>query len=177
VVLNCPQSPYQLKILVWSENDLPFKLASVQIIPTHFSKSTDPVINWIEKMSRIIGRLRPGKFYGDNVPFIIDLRRNIYDDAGNIHPTPARIHIELPVIQVSKSKFDDTTIPERIIILLHEYSHNFLNYDQDSEQESDARAKAIYDELGYPQIEAINAFGNIMPDTNDNYQRMLNLTS
>jgi hypothetical protein len=69
------------------------------------------------------------------------------------------------------------SIPQRLIILLHEVSHNFINYDQDSEQESDDHGLAIYQGLGYPKIEAINAFSNIMTDTDSNYQRMVNLVN
>jgi predicted Zn-dependent protease len=67
------------------------------------------------------------------------------------------------------------TIPERVIILLHEVAHNFISYDQDDEVEADQHAIQLYNELGYPKIEAINAFGEIMSDTDTNYERMLNL--
>jgi hypothetical protein len=166
-----------LKIIVWSENDLPFQLPSVRLIPLTVVKTEDPVIKWIEYFSRVAGRLRPGNYVGDNVPFVIQVRRNIYTDNGEVHPTPARIHTELPIIQVSKAKFDQNTVPERVIILLHEFAHNFINNDQDNEQESDQHALNIYNELGYPKIEAVNAFGDIMEDTDDNYQRMLNLVN
>jgi len=177
VTLNCPQSPRYLKILVWSENNLPYQLPSIKLISLDIIKTDDPVIRWVEYFSRVCGRLRPGNYVGDKVPFIIQLRRNIYTDSGAIHPTPARIHTELPVIQVSKQKFNQNTVPERVIILLHEVAHNFMNHDQDDEIESDHNALNIYHRLGYPKIEAVNAFGDIMSDTDDNYQRMLNLVN
>lgn len=177
ITLNCPQSPRMLKVLVWSQDDQPFQLTSVTLLPLNVPKTDDPVVRWIEYFSRVAGRLRIGNFVGDNVPFTIQLRRNIYTDSGEVHPTPARIHTELPIIQVSKSKFDENTIPERVIILLHEVSHNYINNDQDNELESDQHALNIYNQLGYPKIEAINAFGDIMSDTDDNYQRMLNLVN
>lgn len=177
ITLNCPQSPRLLKIIVWSEDDLPFQLPSVRLLPLEVIKTDDPVIKWIEYFSRVAGRLRPGNYVGDNVPFTIQVKRNIYTDTGEVHPTPARIHTELPIIQVSKAKFDQNTVPERVIILLHEFAHNFINNDQDNEQESDQHALNIYNELGYPKIEAVNAFGDIMADTDDNYQRMLNLVN
>jgi hypothetical protein len=173
--LNCPQSPRMLKILVWSENDVPYKLSEVSLSPLDVPKSDDPIVKFIEYFSKIAGRVSRGNYVADNVPFTIQLKRNIYTDSGAIHPTPARIHTELPVIQVSKSKFDEMTIPERIIILLHEVSHNYINGNQDSEVESDRHALDIYNQLGYPKIEAVNAFGDIMHDTDDNAQRMLNL--
>lgn len=177
IILNCPQSPRMLKILVWSENDIPFQLSSLKLLALDAQKTDDPVVKWIEYFSRIVGRLRPGNYVGNKVPFVIQLKRNIYADDGSVHPTPARIHTDLPLIQVSKDKFDQMTIPERVIILLHEVSHNFINMDQDDEIESDHNALAIYNQLGYPKIEAVNAFGNIMSDTDNNYQRMLNLVN
>lgn len=177
ITLNCPQSPRLLKILVWSENDLPFQISSIKLLPLDVPKTTDSTVKWIEYFSRICGRLRPGNYVGDNVPFIVQLKRNIYTADGEIHPTPARIHVDLPIIQVSKSKFDQNTVPERVIILLHEKAHNFDNYDQDNEQEADQHALDAYLQLGYPKIEAVNAFGDIMKDTDDNYQRMLNLVN
>lgn len=175
--LNCPQSPRLLKIIVWSEDDMPFQLPMVTLSYLDVSKSDDPIIKFIELFSRICGRLRPGNYVADGVPFTIQFKRNIYTDEGEPHPTPARIHTELPLVQVSEAKFDQMTIPERVIILLHEVSHNFINNDQDDELESDQNALAIYNELGYPKIEAVNAFGNIMADTDNNYERMLNLVN
>jgi hypothetical protein len=59
------------------------------------------------------------------------------------------------------------------MILLHEVSHNFINYNPDSEGESDMNGKAIYERLGYPKIEAMYAFSSILSDTDENVQRML----
>jgi hypothetical protein len=177
ITLNCPQSPRTLKIVIWSEDDLPYNVSSITLVPLNVIKSSDPIVKWIEYFSRICGRLRPGNYVGDNVPFTVQLKRNIYTDDGQVHPTPARIHTELPIIQVSKAKFDQNTVPERVIILLHEVAHNYINNDQDNEVESDQNALNIYNELGYPKIEAVNAFGDIMADTDNNYQRMLNLVN
>lgn len=175
VVMNCPQSPIILKIVSWSHKDMPYQIASVKLIPLDRKQVDDPIITFIEKFARYAGISRPGIYYGDNVPFRIDFRRNIYRDNGAVHPTPARIHVEKPIIQVSQAKFNGMSIPERIIILLHEASHNYLNQNKDDEVESDQNGLAIYKELGYPKIEAMNAFADIMEDTDNNYERMLNL--
>lgn len=177
VTMNCPQSPRRLKIAIWSLNDLPFQIPDIKLIPMEKAETSDPMINFIEKFSRYEGIYWVGKYKADGVPFTIDLRRNIYRDDGTVHPTPARIHVELPIIQVSKAKFNEMSIPERVIILLHEVSHNFVNHDQDNEMEADQNALDIYSQLGYPKIEAVNAFGNIMADTDDNFQRMMNLVN
>jgi hypothetical protein len=175
VILNCPQSPISLKIIIWSENDLPYQVASIKVNGLSIPKTQDPIIIFVEKFARQVGRLRPGTHSAKNVPFKIELKRKIYRDNGTEHPTPARIHTELPIIQVSKAKFNNMTVPERVIILLHEVAHNFISYDQDDEVEADQHAIQIYNELGYPKIEAVNAFGEIFSDTDTNYERMLNL--
>jgi hypothetical protein len=175
--LNCPQSPILLNILIWAEDDMPYELGSIDILPLEVTPSDDPSVRFIERFSRICGRLRPGLYQADDVPFFIEFKRKIYTDDGQEHTTPARIHEDLPLVQVSEAKFDQDTIPERIAILLHEYSHNFINYNPDNEQEADQNALNIYRQLGYPNIEAMNAFGDIMPDTNDNFQRMQNFVN
>lgn len=173
--LNCPQSPIKLKILIWSENDLPFQVESIGINSLELSPVEDPVIVFIERFARQTGRLKSGLFGGKDIPFKIELKRAIYRDDGTEHATPARIAVDKPLIQVSKAKFNQMTIPERVIILLHEVAHNFVSYDQDDEVEADQHAINMYNELGYPKIEAVNAFGEIMADTDVNYERMLNL--
>lgn len=177
ITLNCPQSPLILNVLIWAEDDLPYEFISIDVLPLDVQPTEDPAIHFIERFSRICGRLRPGLYQADGVPFYIEFKRKIYTDDGQEHTTPARIHEELPLIQVSEAKFDQDTIPERIAILLHEFSHNFINYNPDNEQEADQNAKNIYSQLGYPNIEAMNAFGDIMPDTDDNAQRMLNFVT
>lgn len=175
VTMNCPQSPINLKIAIWSHNNLAYQVASVKLIPFERVEIADPNIRFIEKFARYAGIYRPGVFKADGAMFRIHLLRNIYREDGSVHSTPARIHITNPIIQVSQSKFNEMSIPERIIILLHEMSHNFINNDQDDEVESDQNGLNIYKQLGYPKIEAINAFADIMADTDDNYERMLNL--
>jgi len=177
VTMNCPQSPRSLKVAIWSLNNLPYQIPSIKLLPLEVPQASDPMTTFIERFSRNAGVLRPGRFKADGVPFTIELKRNIYRDDGSVHPTPARIHVELPIIQVSQAKFNEMSVPERVIILLHEVAHNFINHDQDDELESDQNALNIYNQLGYPKIEAVNAFGNIMADTDDNYQRMMNLVN
>jgi hypothetical protein len=177
VIMNCPQSPRFLRVTVWTEPGYSYQLPAVKKIPFEREPNEDPIIEFIEKFSRYAGVYSRGLYYGEAVPFVVDFRRDIYDDNGNIHPTPARISIEDPVIQVSQAKFRAMSIPERVIILLHEYSHNHINSDEDDEVEADSNGLSIYESLGYPKIEAMNAFAGIMADTDNNYIRMLNLVN
>ena len=50
------------------------------------------------------------------------------------------------------------TIPMRLAILLHEFSHFYLNETMDDEIEADLNGLLIYLGLGYPRIEAYQAF-------------------
>ena len=72
--------------------------------------------------------------------------------------TSARICKDDGVIQVSQKKFESMTVPMRMIILLHEYSHFFVNNDIEDETEADLNGLTIYLGLGYPRIDAQNAF-------------------
>jgi len=175
VTMNCPQSPSRLKIVSWSHENMPYQIASVSMDHLERVEPTDPVIAFIERFSRHAGLHRPGKYSANKIPIIIDFARNLHKQDGSEANTPARIHVDKPEIQVSKAKFDLMSIPERIVVLIHEYCHNFINDDPDDEVESDQNALGIYKELGYPKIEAMNAFGDIMPDTDENYERMQNL--
>jgi len=72
--------------------------------------------------------------------------------------TPARINKDTGQIELSRNKFIEMTVPMRMAILLHEYSHFYINTDINSETEADLNALTIYLGLGYPRIEACEAF-------------------
>jgi hypothetical protein len=72
--------------------------------------------------------------------------------------TPARISKRTGVIQVSKKQFEQFTIPMRLAILLHEFAHFYLNEQMDDEVEADLNGLLLYLGLGYPRIEAYQAF-------------------
>ena len=73
--------------------------------------------------------------------------------------TPARISTKNGRIQVSQEAFKKMTIPMRMAILLHEFSHYYLNADISNETEADLNGLTIYLGLGYPIREAYAAFG------------------
>ena len=50
------------------------------------------------------------------------------------------------------------TVPNRMAILLHEFSHYYLNDNMDDEIEADLNGLLIYLGLGYPRIEAFEVF-------------------
>jgi hypothetical protein len=181
VEFGCPQSPRKLKIIIWSTGDKKFTIPQIQVEPLslstrNFTEDVKPDIRLIENFSRRAGRLPARRTYSaKGAKFKIQYLPVILRDDGTEHPTPARIHTSLPLIQVSKKHFDKMTVPQRVAILTHEYSHNFINIDQDNEMEADDNMVSLYEELGYPKLEAVYAFANIMSDTDTNYNRVGNI--
>jgi hypothetical protein len=55
-------------------------------------------------------------------------------------------------------KFIPMTVPMRMAIMLHEFSHFYINDDINDETEADLNGLLIYLGLGYPRIEAYEAF-------------------
>ena len=93
-----------------------------------------------------------GGFSIEYLPFITKPNTNVRMS------TPARVSTKTGLIQVSKEQFVLFTIPMRMAILLHEFSHYYLNTDVSNEVEADLNALTIYLGLGYPVKEAYSAF-------------------
>lgn len=97
---------------------------------------------------------------------------------GNILNTPARIGHNTGIIEVAKAKFDKYTIPMRMMILLHEFSHKYKNpkigLDISNEVGADINALYIYLGLGYSKIDAICVYANVFlkAQTQGNITRM-----
>ena len=94
-----------------------------------------------------------GSFKIEYLPFIVKTGSN------QKMATPARISTKNGRIQVSQEAFKPFTIPMRMAILLHEFSHFYLNSDITNETEADLNGLTIYLGLGYPIREAYAAFG------------------
>ena len=97
---------------------------------------------------------------------------------GKASTTPARIGHSTGTIEVSKLHFDRYTIPMRMCILLHEFSHVFRNPKMDlkieNEVGADMNALYIYLGLGYSKVDAIFVFANVFlkAQTESNMDRM-----
>ncbi len=100
-----------------------------------------------------------GKFVIKYYPVIIDgqTRQPI--------STPARIGHATGNIDIAKCKFDRYTFAERMIIILHEFSHKYRNPKLglaiSNEIGADTNALYIYLGLGFSKIDAINVFANV----------------
>ena len=118
-------------------------------------------------------------FQTENSEFVIKFMNIIRDSrSGNAMNTPSRIGHKTGIIEVAKVKFDTYTIPMRMMILLHEYSHKYRNpkigLEIDNEIGADINALYIYLGLGYSKIDAICVFANVFlkAQTSSNIQRM-----
>jgi hypothetical protein len=97
-------------------------------------------------------RSSDGRFNIEYLPTIISSK------SGKELETPARISKDTGTIQVSQKKFVPDTVPMRMAIMLHEYSHYYVNEDIDNESEADLNGLLIYLGLGYPRFEGHEAF-------------------
>jgi len=100
-------------------------------------------------------------YVSDDGKFRIDYADVIKDSKGGVLRTPARISQDTGRIEISKQRFNEFTVPMRFITLLHEFSHYYINKDMSREDQADFNALLIYLGLGFPRIEAIQAFTEI----------------
>jgi len=116
-------------------------------------------VSFAQKFSYNVQDLEPEETYkSDDGLYFIQLKQTIRNNQGKVLSTPARIGRRTGIIQVSKSQFAEFTIPMRMAILLHEFSHFYLNEKMDDEMEADLNGLLLYLGLGYPRIEAYQAF-------------------
>ena len=104
------------------------------------------------------GHLQSGKYESTDGKFLIEYLPIICNEQKKELNTPARISKKSGRIQVSMKKFIPMTVPMRMAIMLHEFSHFYINDDINDETEADLNGLLIYLGLGYPRIEAYEAF-------------------
>lgn len=115
-------------------------------------------VDFAQKFSFNLDELEPAIYTSADRNYYINLLPLIKNKDGQELNTPARISKRTGIIQVSKKSFEEMTIPMRLAILCHEFSHFYLNETMDSEIEADLNGLLIYLGLGYPRIEAYQAF-------------------
>lgn len=114
-------------------------------------------VNFATRFSYNAGSLPSGTYVSDDRRFVIKYLPLI-EDNGVEQTTPARIDITNGNIEISKKQFVKFTVPNRMAILLHEFSHVYLNDNVDDEVEADLNSLLIYLGLGYPRIDAFEVF-------------------
>lgn len=111
---------------------------------------------------------KQGHFYIKYLPTIYD-----YETGAEL-TTPARISNDYPVIEVSQKYIRGFTVPMIVATLTHEFSHKWINVNPDDESEADINGLTIYLGLGYPRVEAAEAWCDIFSDsaTDENMERI-----
>ena len=167
--LKLPVSSKKLKIVVFNvaNGNLPygeddtFTISDIKVetLPTYdvwWNKETQNFYNFAVEFSQnagilSAGDLKPHIYRSNDNKFTIDYYNNIIDKKTNkLLTTPARIGHTTGIIEVSKNKFMQYTIPMRLIILLHEFSHKYLNpqIDKPISYETGADIQGLYVYLG-----------------------------
>jgi len=122
------------------------------------------------------GDFKPSIYRSDDGKFCIDYYNKIRNKkTGEFVSTPARIGHNSGVIEISKDDFEKYTVPMRMVILLHEFSHKYMNpkigKEISDEVSADINALNIYLSLGYPHIEAQYAFLKVFKGANNAFNK------
>lgn len=181
IELPLPVSPEKLSVTVVNSNTktdsgiqvkkiYKTKLKTWQVALT---KKTTEFIKFAEQFSENAGILSAGIYGSDKGNFTIKYFNVIKLKDGRNSTTPARINNQTGVIEVSRKYFVPYTIGMRMIILLHEYAHFYLNKNIQNEIQADLNGLYIYLGLGYSRVEAHRAFLSVfsLADTKQNEQR------
>jgi hypothetical protein len=157
-----------------ADNDNSFEVLDIKKLP--LEKRLDVVdfrngnlksfINFCTRFCFNAGHISSGTYKSSDGKFTIEYVPTIISSkSGKELETPARISKDSGRIQVSQKKFVPDTVAMRMAILLHEYSHFYVNKNIDDESEADLNGLLIYLGLGYPRFEGHEAFLKTFIDT------------
>jgi hypothetical protein len=162
-----------------------FDVKQLHTEPIWLSESDRSFIKFAQEFSENAGIIsagdkRPHIYRSDDGQFTIDYYYKIRNrNTGGFVNTPARIGHNSGIIEVSKNDFVKYSVPMRMIILLHEYSHKYKNPNINKpiayETGADINALNMYLSLGYSEMEAQQAFLYVFKGANNavNHKRYL----
>ena len=159
-------------------NDIKFKKLNIKIEMFDYKNNqTYYFIKFIRSFCENAGILSTGIYMDDIISRISRFRIdyvNVISTKDGLLKTPCLVNSSTAIMTVSKKYFLQYTVYERIILLLHEFSHLYLNKDIYNEIEADRHALMIYLGLGYPRVEAFKVFTKIFKNnpTEENYKRL-----
>ena len=175
--IRLPQSPKIAKISIYNKkygnkkagSDGSFSMISINKIALKRKFSVDGIPNpvarkfvrfaqWFSDKAGILD-CNKAIYISDSGEFRVDYVTDVISHSDSrVMNTPARINKHTGIIEISRNKFVTYTVPMRMAILLHEFSHFFLNKEMENETEADMNALIIYLGLGYSRVEAIKVF-------------------
>ena len=180
--IGLPESENISRLLVYKDGQTPldndgYKVKAIEILPLKstkripMSRKTKAFVKFAQEFSEeasyLPASMKGESYFSDNGKFQIDYYDQVRSKADNKPiKTPARISQLTGRIEVSKKAFERYSIPMRMAILLHEYSHYYINKTPSSEVEADLNGLKIYLALGYPRIDAYNVFLNVFKSAN-----------
>ncbi|MCU0436716.1 MAG: hypothetical protein MUC49_02305 [Raineya sp.] len=172
VIFYLPVSPDVLTITAKGKN--PFKVDSIQVSQLPKVKKTAKgndleFINHVIEFCSEFKKLDEGIYTDDKDRYPIVLSNQIKDTFGKTQNTPARVSRKTGQIEVSKSKFNEYTLPMQVFVLLHERAHYALNTSD--ELECDLQALIWYLEQCFPQTEAMYANVKIFSGKNPEHRK------
>jgi len=175
--IRMPQTPETALLIIYNDKDKNpeknqnFRARGIKILPLRtdemeISKRTKSFIRFAQEFSENAGVLSASKkgdvYKSNNGKFRIDYFDEIRSHSSKkVIKTPARISQLTGRIEVSKSQFKKYSVPMRMAILLHEFSHFYINDKPSSEVEADQNSMRMYLSMGYPRIDAYNVFLNV----------------
>lgn len=165
--IRLPQSPEKLLIKIMSAdgaNDNGIEVVKLekkelpQYLPCLSGKKVSSFLKFAKEFCENAGILSAGRYQSDDKQYTIDYLPQIVHENGEILTTPARISNSNGRMEISQKAFRRMSIPMRMAIVCHEFSHFYLNEVQRDEIEADLNALTLYMGMGYPVIEAHKAF-------------------
>jgi hypothetical protein len=171
-----PLSPKKLKISMFSDAE-----RGDAVIKTMGSEFLNPVgvecdqediefIKFLQKFAEKASYLPTGEYRAPGLtPYIVYSDYIIDAELGKL-TTPARVDHNSGEIQISREMLKKCTVPQRMVIGTHEYSH--WKYDNTNETFCDRNALRICLGLGYSKSECIYTFTNILNDDHESNNRL-----
>jgi len=115
-----------------------------------------------------------GNIYtSDNGNFIIKYFDKLRDGYGRPSTASMRVNSRTGEMQISQLYAEDYTVPECFTILMHEFSHKFVNKDIANESEADLNGLLATLGLGFPRNQALSGWLKVFKraSTNQNQRR------
>ena len=186
IYLSFVTSPEKVRIIVTPKGETKDYLVDIKEKPlktyqVYLDEQAKKFVKFAQEFSAVSGyssALPQGRYFRTkdrefSIRYFPFIKHN-----GQVSTSPARIGHNTGIIEVSKLHFDRYTIPMRMIILLHEFSHKYRNPKIDleisDEVGADLNALYIYLGLGYSKVDAIYVFANVFlkAQTPQNIHRM-----